>query len=398
MNLSAKKVRAAYLGARISAILSANRLLALSLGLSMSLFHASARAQTVTAGTTVSFPLQYVEAGSTSVINLGKQDVKFRKEPDFGKDKVVRSALRIGPGKNDFMGFAVNLTRRSLYLDLNQNLDLTDDPDGIRRGEGGRNSAFFRKVRLDLDKNGIDRSYMLEMNFSGQGFNFIYVASSYRGEIELNGRKWRLSVQDNLDGVIDRQDQLSIQPVAAGTGDYNSLPVAEKLFLGGRQYQLAFTFSAGSLTAPFTAAFTEISPPLGELTLEGQFIQRLVLDGAGLVILDTPARKNLLPVDNYRVRGIYLQSIPGAPRLACNVDRIPPVEVTAGTAQHLKVGGPLESSVLASARGSMLQLDYLLKGTGGEPYTLVNTGRIKPPRFAIYKGDRQLATGSFEFG
>ena len=64
--------------------------------------------------------------------------MKFRKEPDFGKDKVVRSALRIGPGKNDFMGFAVNLTRRSLYLDLNQNLDLTDDPDGIRRErEGG---------------------------------------------------------------------------------------------------------------------------------------------------------------------------------------------------------------------------------------------------------------------
>lgn len=397
MKLLAKKVHNANLYAGVFAILTANCLLVLSLALSMSLFPASGCAQTASAGT-ISFPLQFVEEGVGLTVTLGKQDVKFRQEPDFGKDRVFRSALRIGPGQNDFMGFAVNLTRGSLHLDLNRNLDLTDDPDGIRRGEGGRNSAFFRKVRLDLDSNGADRSYMLQMSFSGRGFNYIYVASSYRGEIELNGRRWQLSVQDNLDGVIDRQDRISIQPVAAGTDSYDSLPAAEKLFLGGRQYQLGFTFESRSVPAPVTAVFTEISVPLGDLALEGRFIQRLVLDGAGLVILDAPAPRNLLPAGKYRVQGIYLHSTPGDPQLACNVNGIPPVEVVPGAAQHLKVGGPVESSVLASSRGSILQLDYLMKGAGGEPYTLVNTIRSKPPRFAIYKGDRQLATGNFEFG
>jgi hypothetical protein len=117
------------------------------------------------------------------------------------------------------------------------------------------------------------------------------------------------------------------------------------------------------------------------------------------VILDAAAPgRNLLPVGRYRVQEIYLHSGPGGSRLFGNVNDFPPVEVAAGAAQHLKIGGPLQSGVQALARGNMLQLDYLMKGAGGEAYTLVNTARSKPPRFAIYKGERQLASGSFEFG
>jgi hypothetical protein len=107
----------------------------LSLGLGALFFHPPLRAQTATAGATLSFPLTFTEKGSSlsTVINLGGQEVKFRKEPDFGKDRIVRRALKVGPDKDDFIGIAADLTTHTLYLDLNQNLDLTDDPQGVTR-------------------------------------------------------------------------------------------------------------------------------------------------------------------------------------------------------------------------------------------------------------------------
>jgi hypothetical protein len=64
----------------------------------------------------------------------------------------------------------------------------------------------------------------------------------------------------------------------------------------------------------------------------------------------------------------------------------------------LNVGGPLTNSVIASRHGQDLRLDYRLVGTGGETYQLANQDRSKPPEFAIYKGDKKIASGKFEFG
>jgi hypothetical protein len=43
-------------------------------------------------------------------------------------------------------------------------------------------------------------------------------------------------------------------------------------------------------------------------------------------------------------------------------------------------------------------LSYRLLGAGGEPYQLVKQDRSKPPEFTIHFGDKQLASGKFEFG
>jgi hypothetical protein len=231
------------------------------------------------------------------------------------------------------------------------------------------------------------------------------ISSGYQGEIELDGRKWRLEIQDNLDGEINRQDRFSITRAASsgeaggGAAAYSGMPVPVDLFLDGHEYQLSFAFGTGPDVPTMTADFTETRPPLGELILEGQFIRRLVLEGAGLVILDSPTRSVLLPVDRYRVRSIYIQPAPGRPLLAASDGiRIAELSVTAGAPCHLKVGGPVESTVTAAARGNMLRLDYALKGAGGEQYSLGNTDRRNPPRFAIYQGNHQLASGVFSFG
>ena len=62
------------------------------------------------------------------------------------------------------------------------------------------------------------------------------------------------------------------------------------------------------------------------------------------------------------------------------------------------VGGPLTNSVTVKRRGSMLVLSYRLGGADGRAYRLIRQDRTKPPQFTITQGDKQLASGAFEFG
>ena len=376
---------------------------------SLCLLCAPALAQTTAAGTPLSFPLKFVEKGSSLSLSVepGKEEVKFLKEPDFGKNKILRQAFRIGPDKGDFLGFAVDITKRTLYLDLNQNLDLTDDPQGVFQGEksGSAGSAFFKNVRISFQKNGIRRVYLLEsLYYFGDSSGYADIQSSYEGEVELYGRKWRLEVMDNLDGEINDQDQFSIVLAAGGdakTGrpPYAGMQVPKNLFLDGRQYQLKLNYDPAPETSPLTVHFTEINAPRGDLILDGQFVQRLVLKGNGLVILDSPSQTNPVPVDKYQIDTIYLQASAGDPMLSSsNASEIPSFSITAGAPSHLKIGGPVASSVKAVSRGSTLQLNYLLKGAGGELYTATRPDPKKPPKVVIYQGDRQLGNGDFQFG
>ncbi len=62
----------------------------------------------------------------------------------------------------------------------------------------------------------------------------------------------------------------------------------------------------------------------------------------------------------------------------------------------LKVGAPLKQSVRAQRRKNLLFLNYELLGVGGHNY--VQAQRGTPPQFAIYRGDKKIASGKFEFG
>ncbi|MBZ5500299.1 MAG: hypothetical protein LAP85_28225 [Acidobacteriia bacterium] len=367
-----------------------------------------APAQTAAKAATFSFTLKYLEtSGLITKIDPGQQEVKFRKEPNFGTDdKIVRRALKVGPNPGDFVGFAVNLTSHTLYLDLNQNLDLTDDPRGVYRSENMRSSillSFFKGVRLSFSSGGVNRSYLLEpFYFLGENSSYIGIRSSYAGEVELQGQKWQFQVQDNLDGQLDAQDKFLFTPVAR-EGEpkgipYSPMPVPKNLFLEGHEYQLGFAFKAASGDSPLTVTFAQITSPMAELTLDGQFVRRLLLQGdRRLVILDSPSHTIPLPADNYRIRGLYLQPAPDKPALASSSETSPFV-VTTGAPYRLRVGAPFVSYVTADRNGNMLRLRYILTGAAGEQYAVINPDRGNPPKFVIYKGDQVVATGSFQYG
>lgn len=137
--------------------------------------------------------------------------------------------------------------------------------------------------------------------------------------------------------------------------------------------------------------------PLGTLRLEGKSVECLKLrraKGGQIEEFRRPGDGIELPMGEYRVQEVHLEG-----GYVYHASRGPgrhegPVEV--GKQATLTVGLPLRHTIEVERRGRLLTLDYALLGAGGEQYT--GGDRSNPPRFKIYKGDREIASGQFEFG
>jgi len=133
---------------------------------------------------------------------------------------------------------------------------------------------------------------------------------------------------------------------------------------------------------------------LGELKLEGEYVEHFVLsrkDGY-TETFNNPEKTIRLPAGEYllqdvRLKGGYIRNRMGG---------FVPVTVREGEQEILKVGAPLVPTVRVHRRGRFLILSYDLLGVGGDAYT--NGDRSKPPSFAIYSGDKKIASDTFEYG
>jgi hypothetical protein len=139
----------------------------------------------------------------------------------------------------------------------------------------------------------------------------------------------------------------------------------------------------------------EEGPATGELKLEGKHIQKLVFQYKGRKTenFDNPGESIKLPAGEYQLREVHLEGgyvsrLRIAPGKWKTVDKDKPTV--------LKVGAPLKQTVRAKRRTNLLVLNYELLGVGGGHY--VRAQRDKPPQFAIYSGDKKIASGKFEFG
>ena len=136
---------------------------------------------------------------------------------------------------------------------------------------------------------------------------------------------------------------------------------------------------------------------LGELKLQGKYIERLVLrrkDGR-TERFDRLAETIKLPAGEYQLQEAHLKGGYTC-RIITRFSGSDWVRVAEDKPAVLKVGAPLEQTVKAKRQGRILVLDYELVGAGGEKYT--GGDRSKPPTFTVYKGDKEIASGEFEFG
>jgi hypothetical protein len=132
----------------------------------------------------------------------------------------------------------------------------------------------------------------------------------------------------------------------------------------------------------------------GKLRLEGRNIERLTLqrkDGHAEQIA-RPEEIIELPVGEYRLQDVRLEGgfIYNGHSLVYNW-----LAITEGKPAVLRVGAPLKQTVSIKRRGPILELGYKLAGVGGETYAVM---RSKHPAFTVFRGEKKVGGGEFEFG
>jgi len=194
--------------------------------------------------------------------NLAPLNKPFLKEPEASPHHVFRSLLQFGQDTNNPIALMWDQPRQKLYLDLNRNLDLTDDPGGAfsSTDKGFRQTfanvtvpvktaAGFQPVLLDAhcytDANGSWASTRLISH------------SLWQAKVTIAGQAWQVAALDNLSGPEGpaAANFLLLRPWASRTNAvslYNPasgiVPFPKRLFWLGQAFQLERHFDTSGAT------------------------------------------------------------------------------------------------------------------------------------------------------
>jgi len=391
-------------------------LLGLAVASSLSLYSQESPATNAASTRVVTAYLDYQEA-NYSFLSWGMPTVlrssAFKKEPAFSGGKVVRGTWRLTGGTSNEVAFAWDRGARRLYVDLNRNLDLTDDRGGVYSSPGGGADYFqmFPNVRLPLSAGTGGRQMLVDVSlydYGSQPTSIVALRSFWQGKVSLQGEEWQVGLlatpaeeQASFEGssLLLRPWSQRSEPFSLQNGTLAGFPLSRKVFFGGQAYQLQYATETQGDYPRMRMQFTEQAPKLGELKITGQFVQRMVLQGGPyVVVLDQPAATVSVPLGRYKQAKVCLKKggaeayLDGRAQLAAGG-----VTVTDQRPAVLAAGGPLTNLVSVSRRGRNLALNYELVGAGGE-YQMVSQDRAHPPEFTIYQADKKIASGKFEFG
>jgi hypothetical protein len=350
----------------------------------------------------------FTSCGLTAI----RKSAAFKKEPALSRGAIVRGMLHLDSGGTNEMGFVWDRKARKLYLDLNRNLDLTDDPAGVfscAKGGGPDYYETFRDIHLPSETPAGTRQVLVDLSLYEMG-NFSCSAgirSLYQGKVTLQGQEWEVGLPSRpFEGGSASHGHLLLRPWAEHNESFNllngaqdAMPLSPKLFVGGHAYGLHHTNIVQGGIAQMQVELVEQHPKLGELKISGQYVQRLTLNGGPyLVILDQPASTVQVPVGRYAGSKVTLKK-GGVEATMDNQTGAASRSITIGEKipTVLAVGGPLTNSVSVSKQGKYLSLTYQLAGAGGA-YQLVNNDRSHPPEFTVYRDDKKLVSGKFAYG
>jgi len=346
-----------------------------------------------------------------------KKEVEFKKEPNLGRGKIFRKILQIGKDQKNHIPVAWNKSKAKLYIDFNRNLDLTDDQNNVFSASEKRYEQKFDNIPITIIIK--DHPVIYYANFYFYTYReiqcYLYVSSSWQGEIDLPGLKARMIVYDDINGKIDYSgiqintqtyDKYTIQPLsfkdrsttytAGSFHTFTQLPISQKLHFNESSYNINCEFEKQGEEIVLKTVFEETQPDLGIISLPGKYIKELILYGEYQVLLFSPAPEMRIPSGSY-IRGKILLNKPGTTK-EISAD---PNGFTLNKDEKMvyRVGGPLKSKVNISPMGrSSLSLVYSLSGIGDEEYQGSGTDIENPPRFEIYRGEKKIFSDKFSFG
>jgi hypothetical protein len=352
-------------------------------------------------------------------ISITPQTTPFKKESPSSPGQLVRGVLNFGDGTSNAIPFLWQRDAGKLFLDLNRNQDLTDDPAGNLTASLKTSSSFqtFTNVHLGFNTDRGRIQVLADLNlwdYGNRPGGNLSLRCIWQGRVTLQGQDWQVGLVPTIWSGTNRIRIVSIEnghlllrpwqnrdPAFNSYGSENIGPASQKLFFGGHAYQLILP--PGSADGEFKAALGFLEQPvaLGDLKITGKYVSRLLLPGSYRVILDHPADTVKIPVGSYHPPTVFLEQ--GGVEARCKVGGEPVTKTIAvvvdGKAPAvLDIGGPLTNSVAITPHGQDLLLDYSLVGAGGTLYQLMNQNQSKPPEFAVYRGGKPIASGRFEFG
>ncbi len=349
-------------------------------------------------------------------IQVAERAAPFEKEPATKSKNVLRGTLEWGKSGSatNPPAFLWDRGAGRLYVDQNGNLDLTDDPAGCFVCASGRGSSYqtFTNVHVPIATKAGVRSTALDLSLYG-GFGsplyaFAGIRSLWLGKATFDGREWQVGIFDSPSeqGAGGASRRLLLRPWAereqsfqVGDGAASVFTFATNVFVNGRAYKLVATSTGARGQGGINLEFKEHQRALGELRLDGQFIQRLALEGpSGLVLLEQPGSAAKVPLGRYTVESVRLRQ-GGVEAIRTSPTTAAGVAVSETGSGALAVGGPLTNSVSINRRGRTLVFNYQLLGAGGETYRLYRPGQARqPPEFAIFRGETKIWSDRFEFG
>ena len=107
------------------------------------------------------FRLKYKEVDFSLHVSIPVEgrEVVFGREPEFSGRDIARGPLRGSQDQKEFIGYAWDSSTGKLYIDLNRNLDLTDDPDGIFESKDG----WFKDIRFEIERGLVRIPCMIDL-------------------------------------------------------------------------------------------------------------------------------------------------------------------------------------------------------------------------------------------
>lgn len=192
------------------------------------------------------------------------------------------------------------------------------------------------------------------------------------------------------------------RPLSASNSDAAIFLLPDELFFRGHLYALSRRFDTNTSPAGWRLELKETPADLGEIAITGKHVDRVVMTSSErAVVLERPAPVERVPVGNYTLDNVSLKA--DGPRAVLSrrpqeLAKSETVKVQSAGQTTLVAGGPLTNSVSIVRRGKTLVFNYELRGQGGMEYGFVSDRSAVQPEFAVYQGDRKVASGKFEFG
>lgn len=342
------------------------------------------------------------EFNRPKTIELSGTEILFKKEPSYKGIDIIRGVIPAGQGKEGRLCFAWDVQFATLYLDLNRNLDLTDDPEGIFSSKGGRNQ-YFRDISLPVRFGQETTAYTVNFDFtktSSWTSCIMRIRTCWRGDFRNGDDEWEFLLSDNLDTIIDNYERISLIPHKSGLSTNNTfafydLKLPRRMCINTDCYDISFEPSQNIGTQSPVLVLTPSKVPRGEIVINGH-ADYLLLEAhdkneSTIVIFDPPPSSAMIPCGRYTS---YRWGF-GKSMFTANLKN--KIDVVPESPQIISVGGPLNNSVTAKRRFDSLDISYCLKDISGQildQRTITN----KPPTFVVLKGDKKIGSGTFEYG